>query len=282
MYMTNFRRFIVLMGLTLTLLVGSFASPAFAQPKLAQIGDVAEVPPNVVTTTEFGCDDWGAYYQTMPGSKSTLRVDGICIFPTGGYSVKLVRVNQQNNPPGTLTLEADITKPLGLVIQVITHLPVSYSEETDIDYTTVQIGNIKIPIQKQPPVTAPTPVEPNDFTLSGIDTTIHYSTTSLRGLPQFNYNGRQFSGNEIASLDTAIGKLVTVLIEPDSDGGREVLLTLLLPTINLPSSIESPIQTTAILTTKRTVTRGDPRTLEGQIETYKTLSLTGTARRVDS
>jgi len=32
MYMNNFRRFIIQIGLTLTLLVGNFTSPVFAQP----------------------------------------------------------------------------------------------------------------------------------------------------------------------------------------------------------------------------------------------------------
>ena len=126
--------------------------------------------------------------------------------------------------------------------------------------------------------------KPNSFELQGKDTQINYSTTSFTGEARFNYNtqnnSRQFNGDEISTLETALGKLVTVLVEPDIDIGKEVSLTLLLPTINLPSSQENPIQTVAILTTRRTLLRGGPRILEGQLQTYETLSLTGTASQV--
>ncbi|MBR8840080.1 MAG: hypothetical protein DSM106950_40330 [Stigonema ocellatum SAG 48.90 = DSM 106950] len=175
MYINNFRRFIVLMGLALTLLVGSFIAPIFAQPAPAQ-----------------------------------------------------------------------------------------------------QLAPAVVPIVVQ---------EPNLFELSGLDTTINYSTTSFIGSPQLTYKtlnlSRQFTGEEINTLDTNIGKLVTVLVEPDADTGKEVRLTLLLPTINLPSSLKNPIKTEAILTTKRTPVRGGSPILEGQLETYQTLRLTGTASKVD-
>ncbi|MBP5976866.1 hypothetical protein HW132_30120 [Brasilonema sp. CT11] len=129
-------------------------------------------------------------------------------------------------------------------------------------------------------------IEPNNFELRAKDTQISYWTTSFIGEAQFTYNtdnlSRQFRGDEISTLETAIGKLVTVLIEPDADTGKEVRLTLLVPTINLPSSQNKPIQTEAILTTQRTPQRGDSSILEGQLQTYDTVYLTGTARRVDS
>ncbi|NMG20314.1 hypothetical protein [Brasilonema bromeliae] len=52
MYMNNFRRFIVLMGLALTLLVGSFTAPAFAQETLAQ-KDAPTTAPIPVTQPVF-------------------------------------------------------------------------------------------------------------------------------------------------------------------------------------------------------------------------------------
>lgn len=128
-------------------------------------------------------------------------------------------------------------------------------------------------------------IEPNNFELRAKDTQISYSTTSFIGEAQFTYNthnlSRQFRGDEISTLETAIGKLVTVLVEPDADTGKEVRLTLLVPTINLPSSRENAIQTEAILTTQRTPQRGRPPILEGQLQTYHTLRLTGTASRVE-
>ena len=96
--------------------------------------------------------------------------------------------------------------------------------------------------------------KPNSFALHGEDTQINYSTTSFVGEPQFHYQtnhfSHQFNGEEISTVETPLGKLVTVLVEPDVDGGKEVKLTLLLPTISLHSSgVEEPIQTQAILTT---------------------------------
>ena len=128
-------------------------------------------------------------------------------------------------------------------------------------------------------------VEPNDFDLHNKDVQLHYSMESFIGGPQLTYKtqklDRQFKGEEISVVETEMGKLVTVLVEPDSDTGKEVRLTLLLPTINLPSSLQNPIETQATLTTQRTVVRGGSPILEGQLQTYHTLSLTGTARRVD-
>jgi hypothetical protein len=127
--------------------------------------------------------------------------------------------------------------------------------------------------------------EPNSFALHGEDTQINYSTTSFVGEPQFHYQtgnfSHQFNGEEISTVETPLGKLVTVLVEPDADGGKEVRLTLLLPAISLPSSgVEEPIQTQAILTTNTTPRRGNPTPLEGQLQTYRALSLTGTAIEV--
>ncbi len=141
------------------------------------------------------------------------------------------------------------------------------------------------PAQQEAPAAVAQPGEPNNFELKGKDIKIIYSTTSFTGEPRFNYetqnNSRQFSGEEISTLDTNIGTLVTVLVEPDADTGKEVLLTLLLPTINLPpSSIENPIQTQAILTTRRTPLRGGSP-LEGQLETYKPLFLKGIASSIN-
>ncbi|MDF5722832.1 MAG: hypothetical protein PUP91_20615 [Rhizonema sp. PD37] len=128
-------------------------------------------------------------------------------------------------------------------------------------------------------------IEPNSFELRAEDTQISYSTTSFIGESELTYNtlklSRQFRGDEISTLETAIGKLVTVLVEPDADTGKEIRLTLLVPTINLVSNEEKPIQTEAILTTQRTPQRGRLSILEGQIETYDILRLTGTAKIVN-
>lgn len=56
----------------------------------------------------------------------------------------------------------------------------------------------------------------NVFELTCSDTQITYSTTSIAGTPQFSYSGprgdHSFSGDEIATLDSALGTEVTVTL----------------------------------------------------------------------
>ncbi|MBN3921995.1 hypothetical protein [Nostoc sp. NMS4] len=124
---------------------------------------------------------------------------------------------------------------------------------------------------------------PNEFELEDKDTHIKYSI--LNGVSQLDYRtqniSKHFSGNEIQTLATDIGTLVTVIISrpinPDL-GGNVVKLSLLLPIINLAiGTRESPVKTEAILTTQKT--SGFIRTpLFGQLQSYQTIVLTGTAR----
>ena len=76
MYMNNFRRFIILIGLTLTLLVGNFTSPVFAQPAPAQqeapIGvTVSESPGIIVAIYNFPAEDI-----TYDSKEGTLSYNG--------------------------------------------------------------------------------------------------------------------------------------------------------------------------------------------------------------
>ncbi len=132
------------------------------------------------------------------------------------------------------------------------------------------------------------PLQPNDFQLQGHSTKLSYSTTSITGEPRLSYQtlklSRNFSGREISTLETTIGNLVTVVLEPNVDQGRSVFFTLLVPTINLPADIlENPIETEAILTIQREIpfNPDSPPFVEGQVQTYKTLSFKGTARLVE-
>ncbi|MEH2126114.1 hypothetical protein [Nostoc sp.] len=125
---------------------------------------------------------------------------------------------------------------------------------------------------------------PNEFELEGKDTHIKYSI--LNGVPQLDYRtqniSEHFSGDQIQTLATDIGTLVTIIISrplnPDF-GGNIVRLSLLLPIINLAigNRETTPVQTEAILTTQKT--SGFIRTpLFGQLQSYQTIVLTGTAR----
>ncbi|MEH2022401.1 hypothetical protein [Nostoc sp.] len=124
---------------------------------------------------------------------------------------------------------------------------------------------------------------PNEFELEAQGTHIKYSI--LNQVPQLDYRTKNiyehFTGDQIETLATDIGTLITVIISkpPNPDlGGNIVKLSFLLPIINLAiGSRESPVQTEAILTTERT--SGFIRTpLFGQLQSYQTIVLRGTAR----
>jgi hypothetical protein len=119
--------------------------------------------------------------------------------------------------------------------------------------------------------------EPNLFELRGRNVEITYGI--LRGRGEFlDYHDRRrdvtFSGEEIDSLETRIGKLITVTLEtvPDS---HELTLTLLLPRINLEGQSDS-FETPAIRT-KHLTSIGGPDLVEGPLQTYDTVQLRGTA-----
>lgn len=126
--------------------------------------------------------------------------------------------------------------------------------------------------------------EPNRFELHGRDIQINYLPASFLGRAQLEYTTqnvvRQFGGREIRALVTDIGILVTVLVETNFNVGKEVRLSLLLPMVNLLSSQKTRIETQATLTTHLTCHPGNPFLPEGQLQSYETLSLRGTASYV--
>jgi len=78
-------------------------------------------------------------------------------------------------------------------------------------------------------------------------------------------------------MATEIGEMVTIDVEEVPDL-RRVTLTLLLPEILLNDGwVEVPFSTQGILTTHHTSIAG-PGLLEGARQTYRCLSLAGTAR----
>ncbi|MEH2377088.1 hypothetical protein [Nostoc sp.] len=124
---------------------------------------------------------------------------------------------------------------------------------------------------------------PNEFELKGEGTYIKYSI--LNGVSQLDYRSQNisqhFSGGQIKTLATDIGTLVTVIISkpPNPElGGNIVKLSFLLPIINLfIGTRDTTVQTEAILTTEKT--SGFIRTpLFGQLQSYQTIVLRGTAR----
>ena len=123
--------------------------------------------------------------------------------------------------------------------------------------------------------------EPNLFELRNGNIKIVYSTTSLSGLPLFEYKDRQqtlvFQGEEIRQSESEIGRQITVTIEQIPDL-QTVTFTLLLPDINLEGT-ETRFRTIGITTITRT-SIGGPDLVTGPIQTYFPRIFLGKARRV--
>lgn len=129
----------------------------------------------------------------------------------------------------------------------------------------------------------------NLFHLTKDDIHITYSTTSLRGQPEFTYRDAEqryaFRGNEIRTQKGELGTLLSVSLKTAADASVTVL-TLVLPDIQLaghqPASFRTPsswtpssFQTFAIVTQCLGTLPG-----EGPRQTYEVLDLQGTAQSV--
>lgn len=124
---------------------------------------------------------------------------------------------------------------------------------------------------------------PNLYELACANDLVTYSTSSIDGSPRFSFQDgdRSFSasGPEISARPTDLGTEVTVTLESIPDD-RTVTLTLLIPGVNLAEETEASVDTVLIETTNRT-SIGGPRLVNGQLQTYRTTRLHGTARIVD-
>ncbi len=127
-------------------------------------------------------------------------------------------------------------------------------------------------------------IEPNLYQLHdrGRSLSIQYSTSSIAGVPLLNVvqGGvtQSFSGDEIGTLESPLGSLVTVMLSavPDLE---TVTLTLVVPAINLDGN-DDAVRTFAVITTNRT-SIGGPALVKGQLQTYRRIALTGRAEQVD-
>jgi hypothetical protein len=130
-----------------------------------------------------------------------------------------------------------------------------------------------------------TPVEPstpNDFELEGWDASVHFSTTSFTGEPRFDYQDCRrkvnVRGEEIRQVETELGTLVTVTLEPDADAG-ELLFTVLIPRTRIDGPARRVLVETQGFLTRRRPPRGPAADV--QLQTYITLPLRGWAISFD-
>jgi hypothetical protein len=131
--------------------------------------------------------------------------------------------------------------------------------------------------QAQQLVNPPTLKTPNLFELAGDGISVSYSTTSFGGKPVLSYHdafqSKSFVGDQIRTVETEIGTLVTVTIFLTVDSGSTTF-TILIPAVNLRTSDSVQISTFGITTLHRFSIIGPP---QGQTESYTTHRLSGTA-----
>lgn len=131
--------------------------------------------------------------------------------------------------------------------------------------------------QPQPPNQATQP--PNLYQLSGKHLNITYSTSGIDGKPHFSYQDLQqtlsFTGDQIRSVETEIGTLVSVTIRMTVDTGGSTF-SLLLPRVNIPGEQSVPVQTVGITT----LHRFSILPINGQLDFYTVTRLHGSAARV--
>ena len=123
--------------------------------------------------------------------------------------------------------------------------------------------------------------QPTLYELSGNGIHVTYATSSLQGQPQFNYHdafqARNFTGNQIQTVDTVLGRLVTVFLVQTVDSGSTTF-TLLVPSVRLAEFSPASIHTIGIATSHKFSVI--PAMNLGQTETYTTTELSGTASMV--
>ena len=110
---------------------------------------------------------------------------------------------------------------------------------------------------------------------------IAYSTSGIDGKPHLQYQDThqtlQFSGEQIRTVDTEIGTLVTVTLHITPDSGSTTF-TLFVPKVNLGQSNQIHIRTFGVTTMHRFSLI--PILNVGQTQTYSTVQMNGTAELV--
>jgi len=123
--------------------------------------------------------------------------------------------------------------------------------------------------------------QPTLYELSGGGLHVTYSTSSISGKPLFNYHDafqvRNFSGDEIQTVDTILGKLVSVFLIRTIDGGS-TSFTVLIPAIHLPPTNVANVTTEGVTTLHKFSIFNPPL---GQTELYTFHRLHGTAQFVE-
>ncbi len=148
----------------------------------------------------------------------------------------------------------------------------------------------KAPASNQMPAQAPStgqaPAEnqaaaflkPDVYRLHGHELHVVYMPVGAGGLTHFSYQDAvqtlNFTGDQVRTLDTEIGTLVSVTIRMTVDTGSTEF-SVLIPTVNLGPTKTAHIETEGITTIHRFSLI--PSLMQGQTELYSCKHLTGTA-----
>lgn len=125
-------------------------------------------------------------------------------------------------------------------------------------------------------------VTPNLYQLSGQHLHVTYTTTGLDGRPTLTYQdahqGKSFKGDEIRAVECDLGTLVSVTLRLAVDTGS-TSFSLLVPHMKIAPGTSAPVHTDAVTTMHRL----SVATLltHGQLDTYSTMALQGTAQAVE-
>lgn len=117
------------------------------------------------------------------------------------------------------------------------------------------------------------PVTQYHLAAEGVIIVFHAETQDAMTL---EYNGQLFHGDTLQREQTALGLVVSAVVEA-VPALQTVILSLIVPNGNCPQDARSiSISTFAVFTTART-SIGGPALVSGQLQSYKLVSLEGTA-----
>jgi hypothetical protein len=140
------------------------------------------------------------------------------------------------------------------------------------------------PAVAQPsPDIVPRPVEANMYELENRTVSVTFSATSITGDPLMHYKDRQREvnarGDEIRVVESEIGTLVSITLEPDADAGSLIFSVLIPRVVIAQRGGEQPVVTQAIYTRSRLPPR---LSASVQLQTYDVVKLKGNASFVVS
>jgi hypothetical protein len=129
----------------------------------------------------------------------------------------------------------------------------------------------------------PQRIDANTFTLQNRRIHVSFSATSFSGQPLLHYKDRQREvnalGDEIRLVESEIGTLASITLEPDADAGS-LIFTVLIPRVALTGTgEEQAIASVGVFTRSRLPPRLPANV---QLQTYDVVELRGSATFVVS